>query len=172
MSKRTRTFCAAANSWWVLACVGLLLPVVGCGLSDDMRDRVLGVWSYADTNVYPPALLALKLSTNGQGALFGGQKIAFPISFAYAVRGAEVRMTARSVSAGLGSLCYQPSSDTMVYFDGSGNQATLARDRSFVTAALLESIIGATNLGQITQRMLPGGLTNPQQYFRKKETQQ
>ena len=137
-----------------------------------MRDRVLGVWSYTDTNVYPPAVLAVKLSTNGQGALFAGQKIAFPISFAYKVRGAEVRMTARSVSAGLGSLRYQPSSDTIVHFDTSGNQATLARDRSSVTAALLESIIGATNLEQITQRMFPGGFSNLQQYFRKTETRQ
>src|SRR5438552_3197649 len=120
MSERTRTPCAAANFWLVLVCVGLLISVVGCGRSDDVRDRVLGVWSYTDTNVYPPAVLAVKLSTNGQGALFAGQKIAFPISFAYKVRGAEVRMTARSVSAGLGSLRYQPSSDTIVHFDTSG----------------------------------------------------
>jgi hypothetical protein len=152
---------------WIV-CTALVVVAGACRRSDDRR--TLGLWTYIDTNSVPPAILSILLSTNGQGALLAGQKTAFPISFTYARKGSDLRMKGLSRTGALGSLRYQPNSDTLLCFDIPGQQLTLARDHSKRRAAILTAVVGAPNAQQIMQRIAPADLSKAADYLRKPST--
>ncbi len=158
-------------SAWFMAIVGLVAVfAAGCGGSVQSSTFLLGVWHSTDTNVEPAAILVVKFATNGQGALFGGQKGDLAIPFSYRLAGDRVLLAPRMPrgEAIPVEVRYDRASDTISWAE-SQYQTRLVRKADFPLQRTLDAVIGATNEIEATLRaaQAAGYSSNLLQQFQK-----
>jgi hypothetical protein len=126
-------------------------------------EQVQGLWSGRYVNGPPMSpTLYIKLGTNSQGAVMGLKVMELPGTFTYTLSQSHIIHFTNQTAELKGTLSYDAQRDVLTYLPAAPihplaqGPVVLLRNTNEWPNVHLSSILGATNVAEVTARLFPG----------------